>query len=429
MAGRVIGMVALVGASVVTPVASQDPQATRAPERTQPPLSGFLDMGFGTEGRATTSRFGGDRSAMALQPDGAIVMVGGTFVDFVMARFLADGTLDPGFGDGGMVTTDIQPDLQEEALAVALAPDGGIVVAGYSGFDATMALARYLPDGSLDPSFGTDGIVAGMTPGRLYAVAVQPDGRIVVAGGRDIPDGTTDFSDLLVARFGVDGALDTSFGEAGVVVADVDGATNTLRELVILPDGRILASGESFGSFEGSERTDLIGLGSDGVLDASFGHGGTLGIDTARVGEGMAVQPDGRIVLTGRAMLDDGTRFETLRLEPDGALDTTFGDAGSVRTDLRDGTEAALDVAIDGDDRIVVAGRAGDFNTDFALVRYLPDGSLDTTFADEGQLYIDFFMLQDIAESVAVGSDGSIVAGGFVQQTDADSYGVARVLR
>jgi uncharacterized delta-60 repeat protein len=267
-----------------------------------------------------------------------------------------------------------------------------------------------------------------MTPGRLYAVAVQPDGSIVVAGGRDIPTGTTDFSDLLVARFGVDGTLDTAFGDAGVVVADVDGATNTLREVVILSDGRILAGGESYGSFEGSERTDLIRLGPDGVLDTSFGDGGTLGIDTARVGEGLAVQPDGRIVLTGRALLGDGTRYETLRLEPDGALDTTFGDAGSVRTDLRDGTEAALDVAIDADGRIVVAGRAGDFNTDFALVRYLTDGSLDTTFADEGQLYIDFFMLPDIAESVAIGPDGVIVAGGFVQQTDADSYGVARIL-
>ena len=154
---------------------------------------------------------------------------------------------------------------------------------------------------------------------------------------------------------------------------------------------------------------------------------GTLGIDTARVGEGMAVQADGRIVLTGRVLLGTETQVETLRLEPDGALDTTFGDGGSVRTDLRDHTEAGLDVSLDAEGRIVVAGRAGDINTDFALVRYLPDGTLDTAFADEGQLYIDFFLLPDIAESVAVGADGLIVVGGFVQQ-DTDSYGVARVL-
>ena len=101
------------------------------------------------------------------------------------------------------------------------------------------------------------------------------------------------------------------------------------------------------------------------------------------------------------------TQFETRRLEPEGALDTTFGDGGSVRTDLRDGTEAALDVALDAEGRIVVAGRAGDFNTDFALVRYLPDGSVDPGFADDGQLYVDFFMLLDIAESVAIARTAS----------------------
>lgn len=188
------------------------------------------------------------------------------------------------------------------------------------------------------------------------------------------------------------------------------------------------AGGESFGNFEGSERTDLIRLMPDGSLDATFGDGGTLGIETARVGEGMALQPDGRIVVTGRALLGTQTQFETLRgVEPDGALDTTFGDGGSVRTDLRDDTEAANDVAIDAEGRIVVAGRAGDLNTDFALVRYLPDGIIDAAFADGGQLYVDFVMLQDIAESVAIGTDGLIVASGFVQQVDADSYGVARV--
>ena len=199
---RVAVTAVIVSAALALPARAQDPQATRTPERTQPPLSEFLDTGFGTEGLATTSRFGGDRSAMALQPDGAVVMVGGTFVDFVMARFLADGTLDPGFGEGGMVTTDIQPDQQEEALAVALDPDGRIVVAGYSGFDATMALARYLPDGSLDPAFGTGGIVGGHD--ARACCTRSPSSRTGGSwsrAGSDIPDGTADFSDLLLARF------------------------------------------------------------------------------------------------------------------------------------------------------------------------------------------------------------------------------------
>jgi uncharacterized delta-60 repeat protein len=211
------------------------------------------------------------------------------------------------------------------------------------------------------------------------------------------------------------------------VVADVDGATNTLRDLALLADGRIVAAGDNVGDFEGSERTDLIQVLPDGSLDPSFGDGGTLGIDGDKVGEGMVVQPDARIVLVGRALLEAETQFEAVRLMPDGTLDTSFGDGGSVRTDLRDHTEAALDVALDEQARIVVAGRAGDYNTDFALVRYLSDGSVDRTFADQGVLYVDFGMLPDIAESVAVAPDGSIVASGFSQGTT-DRYGVTRIL-
>jgi uncharacterized delta-60 repeat protein len=301
------------------------------------------------------------------------------------------------------------------------------VVAGYVGFDATLALARYLPDGTPDPAFGVGGIVAGEVPGRAFAVGVQPDGRIVVGGVREDPTSSTDFGDLLVARLLPDGALDTSFGQEGVVVADVDGAANAVRDLVLLADGGILVSGEPFGTFDGSERTDLMRLDAAGAPDPGFGTGGVLALEGARVGEGLALQPDGAIVLAGRALIDNQTQFEIRRLTADGAPDTTFGDGGVVRTDLRDATEVAHDVALDGEGRIVAAGRAGDFNTDFALARYLSDGTLDGGFADGGVLYVDFFLLPDIAESVAIQPDGMIVASGFVQQ-DTDGYGVARVL-
>jgi uncharacterized delta-60 repeat protein len=424
VAGSVVATIAMGGG-----VLAQDPQSSASfqPPRTQPPLSQFLDMGFWTDGRASTDHFGGDRSAMALQPDGAIVMVGGTFTDFVMARFLSDGTLDAGFGTGGMVTTDIQPDVQEESLAVAIAPDGDIVVAGYSGFDATLAVARHLPDGSLDPSFAAAGIVAGSVPGRGYGVAVQPDGSVVVAGGRDVDDGSSDFTDLLVARFRPDGTLDDAFADGGVYVADLDDAPNVLQDVAILPDGRIMAAGSPNTSGDAGLRTDLVRLLPDGSPDPSFGDGGMASLTGDRVGEGMAVQPDGRIVLAGHAQVGDGTVFEVRRLEADGGPDTSFGDGGAATTDLRDRTEEALDVALDADGRIVAVGRAGDINTDFALARYLPDGTLDASFADQGVLYVDFFLLPDIAESVAIQPDGRILAGGFAQQSF-DGYGVTRVL-
>ncbi len=394
---------------------------------TQLPGSPFLDPAFGTQGRTSTERFGGDRSAMALQPDGRIVMVGGTFTDFILARFDANGNLDPTFGDGGLVTTDMIPDQQEEALAVVVQPDGRIVVAGYSGFDATVALARYEPDGSLDATFGVDGRVTGQVSGRVYAVTLQPDGAIVVAGEAAVADSDTDYSDLLLARFLPDGTLDPTFGDNGRVSTDVGGGTNAARNIVLLQGGAVVVSGEPYGEFPGSDHTDLARYAADGRLDQGFGTDGVVTLPGLRVGEGLALQGDGRLVLVGSALDAGSARFAVMRLDVDGSPDPTFGTSGLVTTDVADQGDAALAVTVDPDGRMVVAGRSGDINTDFAVARYLPDGSIDPSFADQGTLTVDFFLLPDIAESVALQPDGKIVLGGFVQH-DFDGYGLARVL-
>jgi uncharacterized delta-60 repeat protein len=394
---------------------------------TQPPSSLFLDPTFGVEGKTTTERFGGERSAMALQPDGKVVMVGGTSIDFIMARFDVGGQLDTTFGDGGFVTTDMVPDQQEESLAVAIQPDGAIVLAGYVGFDATFALARYLADGTLDTTFGADGRVMGDVPGRAYAVAVQPDGGIVAAGETTVGGSDPDWSDLVLARYLPEGTLDTSFGEGGIVVTDIAGGTNLARNIVITADGGIILTGEPIGDFPGSDHTDIARYAADGQLDAAFGTGGVLALVGARVGEGLAVQDDGRLVLVGQAVVAEERRFAVTRLGADGTPDDTFGEGGLVTTDVADQGDAATAVAIDHEGRIVVAGWSGDINNDFAVVRYLSDGSLDPGFANGGTLTVDFVLLPDIAESVAVQSDGMIVLGGVVQQ-GFKGYGLARVL-
>jgi uncharacterized delta-60 repeat protein len=193
-----------------------------------PPLSlpTGIDTSFGSAGKATLERFGGDRSSMALQADGKIVMVGGTFVDFILARFNADGSIDRCFGIDGKVTTDMGSGLrQEEALAVAIQSDGKIIVVGYAAIDATppapnlpstFAIARYNSDGTLDTGFGTGGRVSGNVNGLARTVAIQPDGKIVLAGDFEIelPDGTF-ASDIVVARFNANGSLDLPFGTSG----------------------------------------------------------------------------------------------------------------------------------------------------------------------------------------------------------------------
>ncbi len=420
-------MVAALTSASVASAGGMAAAASGSPAPSQPPSSLFLDPAFGTGGLAATAGFGGDRSAMALQPDGRIVMVGGTFADFVVARFDANGVLDATFGDAGIVTTDMIPDKQEEALAVAIAADGGIVVAGYSGFDATVALARYLPDGSLDPAFGSGGRVVGTLPGRGYAMAIEPDGAIVVAGESDVQGRGDDFEDLLVARFRPDGTLDPTFGDGGQVRTDVAAVNNEARNLVLLPDGGVVVSGEPVGDIDGADHTELARYDADGHLDAGFGTNGVLELPGARIGEGLALQGDGRLVLVGRAIVAEERRFAVMRLDSNGTPDDTFGDGGLVTTDVADQGDAATAVAIQPDGRIVVAGRSGDINTDFAVARYLADGSLDDGFANHGTLTVDFFMLPDIAESVALQPDGMIVLGGFAQH-DVDGYGLARVL-
>jgi uncharacterized delta-60 repeat protein len=391
-----------------------------------PQVSG-LDPSFDGDGRATVEGFGGDRSAMALQEDGRIVMVGGTFTDFVMARFDPDGSLDDSFGDSGRVTTNMVNNEQEEALGVAIQDDGKIVVVGYTGQavgPSVFAVARYDTDGSPDDSFGVDGkVVTGVT-GQAFAVAIQPDGRIVVGGRID--------GDIQLARYTTNGTLDGSFGIGGVlaVPTDIVGDADAAANIVLLPTGEIVVSGGS--SVGGTP--DVTGLARylpNGSLDNSFGIGGKVTL-TERVGEGLVRQSDGKLVLVGHVETAEPpatrTLFAVMRLDANGGVDDEFGDQGLVTTAITERGEAALAVALDADGRIVAAGRSSaQTNSNFAVARYLTDGTLDEDFGDNGVLTIDFFGFGDVAESVAIQPNGRIVLGGLARDL-VDGYGLARVV-
>ncbi|HEY6544886.1 MAG TPA: Calx-beta domain-containing protein [Dokdonella sp.] len=395
------------------------------------PSPSMLDASFDGDGKATIEAFGGDRSAMALQPDGKIVMVGGTFADFTLARFNFDGSPDEGFGDHGKVVTDMVPGVQEQALAVAIQLDNKIVVAGYTrpDFELVFALARYNSDGSLDDGFGAGGRVVGGVEGIAYAVAIQPDGRIV-AGGR-VETGSSFDGDVQLARFAQDGSPDGSFGVGGsiAVPTDIVGDKDAAANIVLLPGGGIVVSG---GSIVGGA-TDPTGLArylADGSLDAAFGSGGKVILDQ-RVGEGMALQGDGKLVLVGSVETATPpattTRFAVMRLEADGDVDATFGEQGLVTTALSERSDIALAVALQGDGGIVVAGASSrQVNPDFAATRYFADGTLDEAFGTDGVLEVDFFGFEDAAESVAIQYDGRIVLGGLARD-DVDGFGAARL--
>ena len=350
---------------------------------------GDLDLSFGTGGKVITDFGPGSNSAtaIAIQADGKIVAVGGSSSgDFALARYNTDGSLDASFGTGGKVTTDIG--LFDVAFAVAIQADGKIVAAGGTapeGFCCQFALARYNADGSLDVSFGVGGKVTTVFSGdsRAFAVAIQADGKIVAAGGTDDPF----ITDFALARYNADGSLDTSFGVGGKVTTDF-GGFDRASGLAVQGDDKIVAVGA------GGPNNDFVlaRYNTDGSLDTSFGTGGKVttdfgGFDGAN---GLAIQGDDKIVAAGRGGFF--TVFALARYNIDGSLDTTFDGDGMVTTQFfGENIESAAGVAIQSNGKIVAVGSVfSTFDPSFALARYNTDGSLDTNFGTGGKVTTDF---------------------------------------
>ncbi|HEY6642430.1 hypothetical protein [Povalibacter sp.] len=256
-----------------------------------------------------------------------------------------------------------------------------------------------------------------------------------VVGDVPVTGQNNDFSDFAIARYDSNGSLDPGFGAGGRLATDIGDGTNTARNVVVQSNAMIVVSGEPIGTFTGSDHTDVARYDARGVPDPAFGAGGLLTLSGARVGEGLAVQRDGKLVLVGEVEVATPpatrTQFAVRRLNADGSPDTNFGTAGIVSTPFTDRGDSARAVTLQDDGRILVAGASStQTNPEFALARYNTDGSLDTAFAGNGggRLTVDFFGFTDIAESVAVMTDGRIVLGGLARD-NVDGYGVARILQ
>ena len=373
--------------------------------------SGELDTTFSGDGRQATNAGGTTNTGagMALQPDGKIVSVGRAGTAFGVARHLADGSLDTGFGEGGSVTTEFSASL-DEAVGVAVQPDGKIVVVGKTG--GGIAVARYTAAGALDNTFSGDGT---HTIGPPFSVgedvAVQPDGKIVVVGTFD--DGPD--TDLGVVRLTESGVLDTSFSGDGLQSTDF-GPNGFARTVALQPNGAILVGGGA------NDNWALGRYTSAGELDASFSGDGkqTLNLAAYDLLEDIAIAPGGNIVVAGRA----GSTFAVARYTGAGELDNTFSGDGRQTTSFTGGFGYGQGIALQGDGKIVVAGFAGaSFSvSDFTIVRYTGAGELDSTFGGgDGAVFTDFGG-EDSASAVAIQADGNIVAVGSatVPGSDAD---------
>ncbi len=337
---------------------------------------GTLDVTFGGgDGIATADLDGNDfAGAAALQADGKIVVVGhGATVGFLVARFNADGTLDATFGGGDGWMTDSFGATHDEATDVAVQPDGRIIVVGYTVRDAGLAdvdwaVARYNTDGSADTGFGTGGkrmIDFAGAPDFANGVALQPDGKIIVAGSTLMNGGTAE--PFTAVRLNTDGSTDTAFGTAGVATLDVNGATYSYAhtfDVAIKAGGEIVVAGAAWDA-QGNPDVAVAQFTAAGAPDASFG-GGTGWTATALdarqcAGQGceqanaVSIQADGKIVVAGFvAATEADYAYAVVRFDADGSLDNTFATQGVYTLDA--GGSVGADVTFQQDNLLLVAG-------------------------------------------------------------------------
>ncbi|MCW3124779.1 MAG: hypothetical protein JWO03_437 [Bacteroidetes bacterium] len=276
--------------------------------------AGVLDTTFGDHGRAITSLSPYDNIGTAIgTQDGWSIVVGGMVSDgstddFGLVRYTRDGIVDSTFGVNGIVVTDLLSGSDDDLAAIAIAADSGIVAGGTtygSGSTQYFSLARYTRNGALDNNFGTSGRVVhtGSADDETYAVALQPDGKVVIGGYST--NGTNDDFGLL--RLMADGSVDNSFGTNGHVITAVGDSDEAMYSLLVQPDGRIIAAGSSIDS-NGQYRNALIRYNADGTADHTFG---TDGIVAAKLSSSdneiyaVKLETDGKIVTAGYA--NDGT--------------------------------------------------------------------------------------------------------------------------
>jgi len=356
-------------------------------------VAGSLDTSFGDGGKAVTAVGPTDdyAQAMAVQADGKLVVVGygntGTSTDFELVRYQRDGAIDTTFGTNGKVTTDVSTG-SDVANAVAIQADGKIVVAGSSDVSPkgkSFSLVRYNADGSLDTTFGTGGKVItsfGSQSDEAFAVVVQADGKIVLGGHyRNATTGP----DFALARYEANGTLDFGFGVNGLATAPVRAGNS--RDSIYALALQTIGGEQKIVAVGGEGDFTLSRFNANGTLDSTFRMGQSLDNEFGTVvgaARAVHVSADNKIIVVGDANND----FALLQLKEDGTNDTTFGGSGAVVTKVSTTNwDRATAVIRQADGKVVVGGwvyTGGGSSADFVVARYTTDGVLDTGFGTAG---------------------------------------------
>jgi uncharacterized delta-60 repeat protein len=339
-------------------------------------------------------------AGLVSQADGKLVLAGSSWWPnqrpsvFVLSRYTSDGRPDVSFGSGGVVTNSFRSKASILS-AVALQTDGRIVavgqIEGANSIYTDLGLARYMADGELDATFGTGGLIT-TDLGRDMrdspaALAIQSDGKIIVVG---VQWNGMSFYNMFIARYTSDGQLDTSFGTGGLADPQLDAPDTRATAITMQADGKIVVGGSVTPEGAEAPQMALLRFTATGSLDGSFGTGGQVISEAGPTTVGdVGIQADGRIVVVGTNEAPD---VALARYMPDGTLDTSFGGSGVVSTDLRaapSATEFASDLVIQPDGKLLVAGTVGTYTARYnysqvALLRYQATGELDRSFGHCG---------------------------------------------
>lgn len=406
---------------------------------------GCLDQTFGyPTGKVLTNTDGAvpenldldQAHGIAIQPDGKIVVAGMTTNpmntqqnSFLVLRYNTDGSLDTGFGNGvGWVTTGFSPGSSDWGQAIALQPDGNIIVVGKSTTASRntattlIAVARYLPNGALDGTFGNGGKLTisfgstkqtSDTEGRC--VVIQSDGKIIVGGFAG--------SSGALARLNSNGSLDTSFGSGGRVTSSVSGSTESVA---IQGDGKIVFGGQTNGGRKSNTDFAVTRLNATGTIDTSFGSNGIANADFGGANDRISsikIDGSGNIValgMTGTSLATDN--FALARFLPNGQIDTTFGTGGKVMTDVFAYWDSGQAAAIQPDGKILATGYSYTSGSSLkgylTLIRYNTNGTLDGTFGAGGIVTTEAGGPDNYGYALAIQADGMIVAAGTMSTTN-----------
>lgn len=391
-----------------------------------------LDTSFGRGlGYITTQNSQGFQiNKIKIQPDGKIVAVGLTQApntQAIIARYNTDGTLDNTFGVNGIVQAGIGSSLSTTVLNdVAIDSSGNIVVVGFTydvGSNTSILVARYTTAGVLDSTFASGGVFSASfgNGSSLNSVVIQPDDKIVVAG-LVVINGTPNG---LIARLTTSGTLDTTFNSTGYIIGFVSSGT-AINDVKIDNSGNIVVAGY-YNPGTTDEQFIIIRYTSAGALDTTFNSTGMVlgSIGNRSHINAIAIDSSNNIVVGGFINFGSADQFMVARYTSSGALDTTFNSPNGFISQLIGNGSQVNDVVIQSDGKIVVGGFYNNYTNQAVVARYTSSGVLDTTFGNGGVISLAIGNSSQINGLDIQSSDGRIVAGGFeIDSTTNEAFGL-----